>query len=211
LCLASAPALAVAQAPGDPDELVLGPGDAVRLEVLESLTRSVPAAQDPSLGRLLRHPEFDVDASGRALLPVAGLIQVAGRPFGEVRREVERAFGAEFTNAGVRVTPLIRVAVLGEVRTPTLLTVDPTMSFADVLAAVGGLTEQANHKDVRLVRADGTLVKTAATEVVAVELSLRSGDRVMVGRRSWVSTNLPFVLGAGASIVASILTAVIVR
>jgi protein involved in polysaccharide export with SLBB domain len=205
------PAGALAAQSNSSDELRLRPGDAVRLEVFESVARALPRAEDPSLARLLTRPEFDVDASGRVLLPVAGLVPVAGRPFGDVRREVERAFSAEFTNAGVRLTPLIRVAVLGEVRAPTLLTVDPTMTFADVLAAAGGLTEQANQKDVRLVRSDGTLLRTAASEVVGVDVALRSGDRVVVGRRSWISTNMPFVLGASASVVASILTALIVR
>ena len=201
------------------EEVRLAAGDAVRLEVFESLSLGTRAtdAPTPNTLRPAREAlggaplEFQVDASGRVLLPVAGMVQVAGRPFGDVRHEVESAYAAEFTDAVVRVTPLIRVAVLGEVRTPGLLPVDPTMRLADVVAAAGGLTDLANRKDVRLVRSDGTLVRSDANDIVAIGVQLRSGDRIVVGRRSWLSANMPFVIGAGASVVASVLTALIVR
>jgi protein involved in polysaccharide export with SLBB domain len=201
-----------AQTPRDDDQVRLQPGDAVRLEVFPSLTRSVPVSAEPTAGTTVGQAlDFAVDAEGRVLLPVVGMVQVVGRPFSEVRREVERAYAAEYTDAAVRLTPLLRIAVLGEVRQPGLLPVDPTMTFADVLAAAGGLTDVANRKDIRLVRADGTLVLSDAKDVVGVAVPLRSGDRIVVGHRSWLSANLPFVLGAGASVVASLLTALIVR
>ena len=40
---------------------------------------------------------------------------------------------------------------------------------------------------------------------------LRSGDRVFVGRRSFVSRNGPLMMGAGASILAAVLTSLILR
>ena len=208
-----------AQTAAADEDVRLAAGDAVRLEVFESLTQGTRPIETPRVSSLRPTPEtlggtpqeFPVDASGWVLLPVAGMVRVAGRPFGEVRREVERAYAAEFMQAAIRVTPLIRVAVLGEVRTPGLLPVDPTMTFADVLAAAGGLTDLADRKDVRLVRSDGTLVLSDASDIVDVHVPLRSGDRIVVGHRSWLSANLPFVVGAGASVVASILTALIVR
>ena len=198
-----------AQSSSDAD-LRLRAGDAIRVEVLESRSHlSVPLDKvEPSATPT---DEYGVDVSGVALVPIAGSVRVAGRPFGEVRAEIEAAFAAEFAGAVVRVTPLIRVAVLGEVRAPGLLSVDPTMSFADVLAAAGGLTELANTEDVRLIRSDREELRTDARHVADLSLPLRSGDRILVGRRSWLSTNVGFVLGAGASVVAAVLTALIVR
>jgi protein involved in polysaccharide export with SLBB domain len=155
--------------------------------------------------------EYDVDSSGRVLLPVAGLLQVSDRDFREVRLEVERAFADEFADATVRVIPLIRIAVLGEVRAPGLLPVDPTMLLSDVVAGVGGLTEMADQDDIRIVRGDETIVVASADDIVASSTRLLSGDRIVVGRRSWASQNTPWLLGAGASVLASLITALLVR
>ena len=107
---------------------------------------------------------------------------------------------------GVALLPL-----LGEVRAPGLLPVDPTMTLADVVAAAGGLTPSANRRDIRLWRQDETVLLAVEGELVGLRIPLRSGDRIVIGRRSWASENLPFVLGAGASVVAAVLTALIVR
>ncbi len=187
------------------DTLRLLPGDMVRLEVFPE-TALVP---DPTEAR--QPLQFEVDHRGQVLLPVAGLIQVAERPFAEVEEEVRRAFAAEFRDAAVRLVPLLRIAVLGEVRVPGLQPVDPTMTFSDVLAAAGGLTESADRGDVRLVRGDSTVVVLTADDARLLREPLRSGDRLLVGRRSWASENLPFLLGAGASLVASVLTALLIR
>lgn len=204
LVVAAAPGDAVAQASAT-DSLRLGPGDAVRVEAY--LTGALATGGGASQGG-----EFQVDAEGYALLPVLGLTRVGGQPFGEVRRAVEDAYAAEFVDARVRVTPLVRVALLGEVRSPGLLTVDPTMALADVVAAAGGLTPAADRRDVRLIRSDGLEVVTLGEGGLSeLRLPVRSGDRIVVGRRSWVSENLPFLLGAGASVLAAVLTAVIVR
>ena len=108
----------------------------------------------------------------------------------------------------MRTLPLARVSVLGEVRTPGLFWIDPTMLLADVLAGSGGLTEAARVDDVRVQRAGSIIVLSADhTEPVP----LRSGDRVFVGRRSFVSRNGPLMMGAGVSILAAVLTALILR
>jgi polysaccharide export outer membrane protein len=179
--------------------------------VLWDARSGVPATTHADTGRGGGGGDYTVDADGLALLPLLGLVRVADRPFAEVRREIERAFAEEYVDATVRVTPLVRIALLGEVRTPGLLPVDPTMTLADVVAAAGGLTPSANRKDVRLVRDDETLLVTAEGEMVGLRVPLRSGDRIVVGRRSWASENLPFVLGAGAWVVGAVLPALIVR
>jgi polysaccharide export outer membrane protein len=160
----------------------------------------------------LRAPmEYDVGADGQAFIPVVGPIRVAGRDFAEVRREIEHAVTREFASATVRVTPVLRIAVLGEVRAPRLLPVDPTVTVADVIAAVGGLTEMADRDEIQLVRGGQIVLDVSADELVGLQDRLQSGDRIMVGRRSWVSQNTPFLLGAGASVLAAVLTSLLLR
>ena len=194
------------QAPPSAEAMRLGPGDLVRVEAF--LARSVP---DSLRTGAVGAGEYMVDARGFALLPLVGMLQVAGRPFEDVRADIEEAYAREFVDARVRVTPLVRVALLGEVRVPGLLPVDPTMTLADVVAAAGGLNPSADREDIRLVRGDETVVVADELQLAALTVPLRTGDRIVVGRRSWLSENLPFVLGAAASVVASVLTALIVR
>jgi hypothetical protein len=40
---------------------------------------------------------------------------------------------------------------------------------------------------------------------------LRSGDQLVVGRRTWLSENLPIFIGAAASVAAAAVTSLIVR
>jgi protein involved in polysaccharide export with SLBB domain len=188
-------------------EVRLGPGDAIRLEVFPE--RGALPVRGLESGR--ERLDYDVDSSGRVLLPVAGVVQVEGRDFEDVRADVVRAFSEEFSGALVRLIPLLRIGVLGEVRTPGLLPVDPTMSVSDVLAAAGGLTDLANQEDIRLVRDGRTVLVSSAEDVVEVRDRLSSGDQIVVGRRSWISQNTPWLIGAGASVVASVLTALLVR
>lgn len=185
----------------------LGPGDAIRLEVFPE--RGVLPVE--GIERSQQRLDYDVDSSGRVLLPVAGVVQVAGRDFEEVRAEVERAFATEFSGALIRLIPLLRISVLGEVRTPGLFPVDPTMSVSDVIAAAGGLTDLANQNDIRVIRGDRTASVSSSDNVVELREALLSGDRIVVGRRSWASQNTPWLIGAGASVLASVLTAILVR
>ena len=191
--LALAPVHGVAAQASEIASARLEPGDRVRVEVAGDSTLS---------------GDFDVDADGWVLVPIAGLVRAVDRPFSEVVLDIARAFSEEYLDLAVRSLPLARVSVLGEVMTPGLFWIDPTMMLADVLAESGGLTEAARVDDVRVQRAGSVMVLSAAhTEPVP----LRSGDRVFVGRRSFVSRNGPILVGAGASMLAAVLTGLILR
>jgi hypothetical protein len=38
-----------------------------------------------------------------------------------------------------------------------------------------------------------------------------SGDQVLVGRRSWVQENIPILVGGGVSVIATLITALVLR
>ena len=174
----------------------LRPGDEVRLEVRD----------EPDLAG-----EYRVDESGRVLLPLVGLVSIAGRSFSEVRAEIDAAYARELHDQQVRVTPLMRIAVLGEVRQPGLYPVDPTMRMGDVLALAGGIGPDANQDRIELVR-EGQVIETLTRATLpAYALPFLSGDQVSVARRGWFSSNSSALLGAGLSIVAAVTTALILR
>ena len=172
------------------------PGDLVRLEVQD----------EPDLAG-----EYAIDTDGMVLFPLLGLVAVADRPFDEVRKEVGEAYGKQLTRAEIRLTPVLRVAVLGEVRQPGLVPVDPTYSLADVVAQAGGLTPSADRESISVLRDGATLVTLSEEDLSGQALVLRSGDLVQVGRRTWLGENIAVVIGSGASVLAAILTALILR
>jgi polysaccharide biosynthesis/export protein ExoF len=127
--LALAPALLLLAAASDlfgqalaaPDELRLRAGDAVRIQVKD----------EPAFSG-----EFPVNEDGTILLPMVGLLQAAGRPFAELTAELRSVYARELIEPVVVITPLVRIAVLGEVRVPGVFPVDPTHTLADVLACL---------------------------------------------------------------------------
>ncbi|MEX1184837.1 MAG: polysaccharide biosynthesis/export family protein [Gemmatimonadota bacterium] len=194
LFAATTASVAGAQAP--PGSLRLGPGDAVRLLVLD----------EPALAG-----EHAILEDGTALLPLIGLIRVAGIDFAEVVETVRAAYAAELIEPVVILQPLVRVRVLGEVRAPGLYLVDPTQSLHDVLALAGGTGPGAAGDAVVLLRDGQRLEFDLHDEARPPAGALRPGDEIVVPRRSWLSENLAVLVGAGTSVLAAAVTALLVR
>jgi polysaccharide export outer membrane protein len=192
LLLLAATAVA-AQTTGD---LRLRPGDGMRLTIRD----------EPKLSG-----DFPVVEPGRVLLPEIGLIDVADRPFSVVQAEVRAGFGRILVDREVVVVPLVRVAVLGEVRQPGLFPVDPSQTVADVLATAGGITDTGSTGNIDLVRGGRTTRIRLTPGGADLAERLRSGDQIVVGRRSWLHENIPIVIGAAASVLAAATTGLIVR
>ena len=184
----------VAQA--SPPPLVLRPGDALRVLVRDEPTLS---------------GEFAITAAGDVLLPEAGLVRAAGRPFPELEAAVRTAYSRQVVDPQVLVIPLARVAVLGEVRAPGLFRVDPTETMADLLAAAGGLTPAGNARAITLLRAGARTRFHLDPGEPALGGRVLPGDQLMVGRRGWLSENTPVLVGATASVLAAAVTAFLVR
>ncbi len=176
--------------------LLLRPGDALRVQVNE----------EPSWSG-----DFEIGQDGTALLPPLGLVSVTGRPFAEVKDELLRAYQRELVNPAVTITPLVRIAILGEVQRPGLLPVDPTLSLADVVAAVGGITPLGDRNKIRLVRDGRAMTARLDPDSPTRTLTLRSGDQVFVGRRSWWAQNGPVLIGALGSVTAAVIASILVR
>jgi protein involved in polysaccharide export with SLBB domain len=106
----------------------------------------------------------------------------------DIRGRIRREFGQLYTQSFVSVTPLFRVAVVGEVVHPGLYSVEPTMTIIQILAQAGGTTRQAKESAMRLVR-NGQLLRisldpTALASSTIREVGVRSGDQIVVPRKS---------------------------
>lgn len=190
-------ALAAAPAAAQPtEELRLRPGDALRV-----LIRNEPAMSG----------EFPVAADGSVMLPIIGIARATDKSVGMLRSELEARYARELAEPEVQLTPLVRVSVLGEVRSPGLFLADPTHVVRDVIAMAGGLTPSANRARVRITRGGTETVAEYEAGSSALERGLLSGDQIFVDRRSWLGDNLGIFIGAAATVAAAAVTSLIVR
>jgi polysaccharide export outer membrane protein len=153
--------------------LTLRPGDIVKVQVF---------------GHEELSGEFPVDENTNLILPIVGEFSVSGLSVAEVRAKIRREFGQLYTQSFVAITPLFRVAVLGEVQRPGLYSVDPTMTIYDVVAQAGGTTRQATENQMRLLRAGqaysfGLQAQSVARSTMR-ELGIRSGDQLIIPRKA---------------------------
>jgi protein involved in polysaccharide export with SLBB domain len=76
--------------------------------------------------------------------------------------------------------------------------VDLSTTVQDLIARAGGVTDAGNPNRITLLR-DGSEVHTASGSRAGFQAAdLRSGDQVMVGRRSWFSINALGVVSTAA-------------
>jgi len=180
----AAPPLGMAQSPSvdvpaaakstevNPSAAVLRPGDVVRITVWRK----------PELSG-----EFEVAADGTVRHPLYRRVQLAGVPLPTAESRL-RSFLEEFeSNPHFVIEPLLRVAIAGEVRQPNLYALPPETTIAQAVAYAGGLTDRARPDRVHIVRdGGGVVVDLADPGGVATRLSIRSGDQIVVDRRTSV-------------------------
>jgi polysaccharide export outer membrane protein len=181
-----------AQAPGGR----LRPGDGVRIEI----------KNEPTLSG-----QFEIGADGLVFIPNIGSLRAADRAFTELEGELRKVYASELVNPVVRITPLVRIAVLGEVRAPGLFLIDPTYTVSDVLARAGGLMPTANPHKIVIRRATGVVVAEFTLDSPPLATRLGSGDQIMVARRGWMSEHAGILLSAAGSVAVALITSAIIR
>lgn len=186
LLLALTPGTGEAQdrpAPNDPKVL---PGDLIRLQVW-------------------REPDWDgeflVDQFGVVALPFVGDVQTAGETQRSLKAKLQEAYAREIANLSLTVLVLKRVRVSGEVRSPGIHPLDPTMRVADALILSGGRTGDGKTDEVLLRRPGETQAVNVLVDARLSELALETGDELIVRQRSWMSRNAMGVVGSATAMV----------
>lgn len=190
LVLCAAPGFAQA---GLAEQAVVKPGDRIALRIW----------MEPEMS-----DTFVVALNGDVVLPKLGAVRATRFTIGALQDTLRLAYREYLRNPSLEITVLRRVGVHGEVRTPGLYLVDPTMTLRDIIAQAGGVTPAGDPNKISVVR-DGERIRFASgrgAEFVAAELV--SGDQVAVGPRSWFERNSLAVVSTGA-VVFSILFPVV--
>ena len=172
---------------------VLQPGDLVRLKIW----------REPDLSG-----DYRVDENGVATFPKIGPLPVSQLSTDSLKSLLVSSYALYLQNPAVEVTFLRRINVLGEVKSPGLYDVDPTMTVADVVAMAGGVTPAGNSKRIELLRQGQPGSAHVSSQSRVADSPLRSGDQLRVPQRSWLARN-GTVVAAGITAAAIIATAAI--
>ncbi len=169
--------------PGPLQPYALRPGDIVEITVW---------------GREDYSGEFQVDELGLIRYPVLGGIDTRGMTIAALRDTLQAGLERLFVNPFVTITPKFRIAVLGEVRSPGLYAVDPTLSVLDVVALAGGSTAVGNLDKIRLFRSGTESRVSFAQETIRArtlrDIGIRSGDEIIVPRRFFTRQDFSILL-----------------
>lgn len=170
---------------------------------LGAQTAPAPAAHTLRQGDILKvdvwgHTEYSgtfiVDETGHLRYPIIGDIDARTLTLPDLRERLRKGLEQLFRSPFVTVIPLFRMSVLGEVRSPGLFTVDPTLSVLDVVAMAGGPIPGANMNKIRLLRGGQVLSLSYDRGGSLQEMGVRSGDQIFVPRKRFTMQELNILL-----------------
>ena len=144
-------------------------------------------------------------------LPKMGSLSLEGVLRSELADRVKEHVAKFLRDPAVRVTPLVRLSVLGQVNHPGYYYSSADLLLTDVLMFAGGPTGQADLGKVTIRRGPDVIwnaadVSTALSDGLSLDrLHLRAGDEITVGERS----HFPWLaIVQIASVAAGVLVAV---
>jgi polysaccharide export outer membrane protein len=180
------------------DEIVLRPGDAVRLTVWRNadLTGEFAIGPDGSIMHPMLYRKFSISNVPLSLAEAS-------------LREFLMKFEA---NPEFVMEPLLRVSISGEVARPNLYLLRPGTTLTQAIAVAGGPTERGRRDRVTL-RREGTSRTISVTNPDGgiAQLRVRSGDEITIERRRAVFREViapvATVVGATAAVLNAVLRA----
>jgi polysaccharide biosynthesis/export protein len=190
---------------GKPDEpAVLGLEEDYRIAAADTLQISVFQVPDLS-------GEFTVNLTGQVSLPLIGDVRAAGMTVAELDEAITRQLGAKYlqnpnVSVGVKSSARRNITLAGSVRAPGLYPVNGPMTLVQAIALARGPGEDANPRQVAIVRTIAGKRQGAAFDLVSIQRGnmddpeVYSGDLIIVNGsnvRAWqreILTALP-VLG----------------
>lgn len=146
--------------------------------------------------------KYIIDSRGFLQIPGLGVIRVAGlTPEAAVDRLKAQLVSRGFTSPEIAVQPLVRISVLGEVRSPGLYSVEPGRNLLQLITLAGGPNERADLEKTVVVREGRQIpinVRTALAGGEAGRLVLYSNDVLFLPRENRLLSreNLSFLFSA---------------
>jgi protein involved in polysaccharide export with SLBB domain len=159
--------------PVGPD-YIIGPGDELMVEYWGSSSQRL---------------QITVDREGRAVLPEAGSVVVAGRSLGEAQQSIERLLLRQLRGITVDVSlgklRTVRAYVVGDVKNPGAYDISSLSTCLSALIAAGGPTDTGSYRVVRHFRGSKLLEEVDLYDLMlkgvsSSEVHIASGDSILV-------------------------------
>jgi protein involved in polysaccharide export with SLBB domain len=134
-------------------------------------------------------------------LPQLGELPLAGVLRSELVPQLRAQVAKYLRTATVRATPLVRLAVLGNVSRPGFYYTFADTPVSDALMAAGGPTQDADVAKIEVRRAGATILAPSAmtsamTTGKSIDmLHLRAGDEIQVGKKRSFNTGTAVSIG----------------
>jgi protein involved in polysaccharide export with SLBB domain len=178
------------------------------LAIRASATR--PVSGDKVAVRVYGDPALSdmatVDEKGRITLPRIGMLQADAVSIAALRDTIRTRYSAILREPAIDVTVLRRVIVSGEVAKPGVYYADLTTSIGEIVAMAGGLRETGSSGKVyRLRGTERSHIQNWQADQ-SPEADLRSGDQILVGRKSWLELNIIPFSGLTLSVVSLVIS-----
>jgi polysaccharide export outer membrane protein len=185
-------ATGTARAQSSPSSDGLNPGDQVRIIVWRNTELS---------------GDFTVAANGTLMHPLYREVQVTGIPMTAVEDRLRTFLTRYTTNPQFVISPLVKILVSGEVRTPNVYSVPPETTVSQAIVLAGGPTPTAKLDHIRLLRDHQEIsVDLSRADSQAASLQIRSGDQILIPTRRNVLRDyigpVTSTIGAAAAIVS---------
>lgn len=145
-------------------------------------------------------------------LPTFGDISLAGVKRADTQKYLTQQIGKYIKDPVVHATPLVRIAILGEVGRPGFYWVPSDNLLSDVVMRAGGPTGSADLNKTVVKRSGKEVISQSQSQVALTEgktlddLRVAPGDELVVGQKSTFGFgNVLQILGVGISLAGLLL------
>jgi polysaccharide export outer membrane protein len=174
----------------------LNPGDGVRITFL-NITDQITG-------------DYYIQQDGNLQLPFIGLVKTTNIDFKAIRQTIFNKYAELYKDPALTIQPLIRINILGEVRTPGYYYVTDVEKMTGILALAGGVTGAAATDDIYIIRNDQE-IQLKKSEVIekgntVADLGLQSGDRIFIPRSFWADAGQYGLILSGLAVLVTLIS-----
>jgi polysaccharide export outer membrane protein len=147
---------------------------------------------DQIMTKIYREPDLasqtTVSQAGEAYFPGLGRVKVAGLTMDSLQLELTNRYDKLVIDAAVDAVMMRDVVIYGQVRTPGVYNVDPSLTVLGLVAKAGGATGTGKSALLTLVKGDGRQFRLTR-EVRLSSLDIVHGDAIYVQDQSFIGRN----------------------